>query len=201
MEHWKVCVALILSFCWLLRIFKIKWAGDLRDNGWLSEMCFTELFGWLFFLWKVADCHHFHRSGSGAVGAWAHIRETLACLWWQGQWLYNLIYRTLYSYVFLAQFWIWEQLSMLLSLGMQWEQRAALCEPQSSCSHHHRLCCKYSHITASLLTFSHTNQCMNRQQHQQKQCNVLYTGLRVRRLVCHRSSVPAVPPAKCFLMW
>lgn len=91
----KVLVALMLSFCWLLRNFKIKWAEDLRDNDWLSKMCFIELFGQLFFLWKVTDCHHFHRSGSGAVGAWAHIREALARLWWQGQWLYNLIYSNL----------------------------------------------------------------------------------------------------------
>lgn len=50
-------------------------------------------------------------------------------------------------------------LVLFSSLGVQWEQRAALCEPKGSSTHHNGLCCKYFHITALPLTFSHTNQC------------------------------------------
>lgn len=90
MELLKVWVALILSFCWLLRNLKIKWAEDLRG----IQITQQNMFNWAVcaVMFSVEGCwlssNVFHRSGFGVVGAWAYVWEALACVQWQGQLLH-----------------------------------------------------------------------------------------------------------------
>ena len=161
MELLNVLFDLIQSICCLLR--NLKWnvqriweSIDNRAAGcvWFSCCCSC-------FLQKFADDHVFHRSGSGAVGSWAHIWEAVACLWRQGQLLHELIHSTLHTSVWLV-LWLRERCMLFFySLGVQWQQRAAVCETKSSGTHHHRLRCKYYHITASLLMPLHQDRCRN----------------------------------------
>lgn len=153
MELLKVWVALMLSFSWLLRNLKIEWAEDLRG----IQITQQNMFNWAVcaVMFSVEGCwlssDVFHRSGFGVVGAWAHVWEALACVRWQGQLLHYQF--TMFLHRVCTKCFIVSERGyffVFFSSGVQREQGAALCEPQSSRTHYHRLRCKCFHITANI---------------------------------------------------